>query len=66
MQQGKKFFNALGVVAGDGGQWLRKQCLILSAYAPADYWLSRSLLELPAWIRANKELTAELAENQRR
>ena len=29
-------------------------------------WLSRSLLELPAWIRANKELTAELAENQRR
>ena len=66
MQQGKKFFNALGVKAGDGGRWLREQCLILAneRNTPVTDWLSMPMAELPLWIQSHNKLVRE--ENRRR
>jgi len=40
------------VKLGDGGSWLRRQCLILSQVnkTPANYWLSLPLSQLRGWI----------------
>ncbi len=38
---------------GDGGTWLRRQCLLLAKVnnTPVPFWLSLPLCELSAWIR---------------
>lgn len=55
------FFTAVGVKAGDGGRWLRKQCLILARNnnTPAFEWLALPLVELGPWIMANNMIEAE-------
>lgn len=46
---------------GDGGRWLRRQCLMLARNnnTPVGYWLSLTVPQLLHWIQANNELTAE-------
>lgn len=48
-------------MTGDGGTWLRKQCLILSRnnHTGVDFWLQRPLWELGRWIESNNALVRE-------
>ena len=48
-------------MTGDGGDWLRKQCLILARnnHTGVDFWLSRPLAELGRWIESNNALAEE-------
>jgi hypothetical protein len=43
------------VTAGDGGKWLRKQCLLMARNnsTPVPFWLSLPLQQLCLWIGAN-------------
>lgn len=52
------FFAECGVVTGDGGKWLRKQCLILARNnaTPVGFWLALRLRELGSWIETNNEI----------
>jgi len=47
---------------GDGGAWLRRQCLIMARTnsTPAAFWLSMPLRELPEWISDNNYLIEQL------
>ena len=67
LQCGPAFFTAVGIRAGDGGRWLRKQCLILARNncTPVSDWLSMPLSELRLWIGANNEIEAENAQRRR-
>lgn len=49
------------MICGDGGKWLRRQCLILaqSGAAPVSYWESIPLWDLGEWIKAHNELVQE-------
>lgn len=51
-------------MTGDGGIWLRKQCLIMSQNGNGDAisWLNRPLCELGAWIEANNIIVEERRE----
>ena len=55
------FFTAIGVVTGDGGLWLQKQCMILARNnnTPVPYWLSLPLWRLGQWIKTNNVIVAE-------
>ncbi len=55
------FFAECGVVTGDGGKWLRKQCMILSRNnsTSIDFWISLQLRELGPWISTNNEIIRE-------
>ena len=57
----RRFFTALGVVTGDGGLWLQKQCMILARNnnTPVPYWLSLPLWRLGQWIKTNNVIVAE-------
>ena len=57
----QKFFVQLGIVTGDGGEWIRKQALILAKNwsTPVPYWLSVSLPDLKKWIDASNEAVRE-------
>lgn len=63
---GQKFFGQIGVVTGDGGMWLRKQCLIMAKNndTPASYWVSLPLKSLAKWIKASNLLVAEEKANR--
>jgi electron transfer flavoprotein beta subunit len=54
-------FAQVGVVIGDGGKWLRRQCLIMAKTnnTPVPFWLSLPLSELIAWIRESNHIVAE-------
>lgn len=45
---------------GDGGEWLREQCLIMarSNYTSISFWLSLSLIEFIQWIQTNNRLVS--------
>ena len=45
-------------MAGDGGEWLRRQVYILasSGAAPIGWWLSLPLAELRDWIGTHNEV----------
>ncbi|MCL2487346.1 MAG: hypothetical protein FWE80_01545 [Oscillospiraceae bacterium] len=45
-------------MAGDGGHWIRRNCLILARNnnTPVDFWLSLPLTELRGWIDDNDAL----------
>ena len=60
-QQGAVFFNLVGVVAGDGGLGLRKQCLVMAKENCTDLrvWLSMPLSELHLWISSHNEIVRE-------
>ena len=49
------------MIAGDGGEWLRRQSMILSQnnHTPIDFWLSLDLMELPLWIHTGNEIVEE-------
>lgn len=49
------------MICGDGGKWLRRQCLVLaqSGAAPVSYWMSIPLRELGQWIESHNELIKE-------
>lgn len=51
-------------MTGDGGAWLRKQCLIMAQnnHTPVSYWLSVPLLSLAKWIKASNGLVREQQE----
>lgn len=55
-------------MSGDGGQWLRRQCLVLSqnSHTPISYWLSVPLRELVAWIEASNRIVKETRELRER
>ena len=42
----------IGAVGGDGGSWLRQQCLIMSQAnsSPVGFWLSMPLKQFMQWI----------------
>ncbi len=45
---------------GDGGEWLREQCLIMAQgnHTPISFWLSLSLIEFIQWIRTNNRIVS--------
>lgn len=53
---------------GDGGAWLRRQCLLLAQtnYTPAGYWLDLPLCELSKWIVASNSIVEERRRKQKR
>lgn len=61
MLAGTAFFASLGAVTDDGGDWLRRQCLILSEKwnTPVTVWLDMTLDELTDWIETNNALYEE-------
>lgn len=46
---------------GDGGEWLREQCIIMAKNNGTDipFWLSMPLVQLIQWIRTNNRIEAE-------
>ena len=48
-------------MTGDGGRWLRKQCLIMARNnnTPITYFLSCTFRELSAWVQTNNEIVRE-------
>lgn len=46
---------------GDGGHWLRRQCLAMARnnYTPVQFWLSMPLVEFVEWIKESNKLAAE-------
>lgn len=60
MRKGADFFDQIGVVTGDGGEWLQKQCLIMARNnnTPTPFWLSLPLAKLPSWIKTNNAINA--------
>ena len=64
----QKFFDTCGVVVGDGGLWLRRQCLLLAQNnnTPATDWMALPLRALPHWIRANNEIIEERRRERER
>ena len=59
--QSKKFFDAVGCVTDDGGEWLRRQALLMAQgnNTPAPYWLAMPLYQLRQWIDTNNAIVAE-------
>lgn len=55
-------------MAGDGGSWLRQQCLIMAqnSHTAVPYWLSLPLVELAAWIEDNNRIAAETPKQKKR
>lgn len=55
-------------MTGDGGRWLRRQCMVLSqnSYTPISFWLSVSLRELGKWIEASNQIVKETREQTER
>ena len=53
-------------MTGDGGRWLRRQCLILARAnaTPVDYWLAEPLPALMQWIKVHNELAAEAGQKK--
>ena len=51
---------------GDGGSWLRRQCIVMAkdCNTPVDYWLQLPLASFISWIRDHNDMVRE--ENQRR
>lgn len=51
---------------GDGGKWIRAQCLTLSRSnnTPVSYWLSLPVGSLRYWIAAHNALEAELSKQR--
>lgn len=49
------------MIVGDGGEWLRRQSMILSQnnHTPIDFWLSLTLMELPLWIHTGNDIVEE-------
>ena len=60
-------FIAQGVIVGDGGVWLRRQCLAMARTnnTPVDFWLSLRLGELSQWVKASNALIAEEMEKRK-
>ncbi len=54
-------------MTGDGGKWVRKQCLILARNnaTPVGFWLALRLRELGSWIETNNEIIRD-GRNKRR
>ena len=63
----KRFFIAQGVIVGDGGVWLRRQCLAMARTnnTPVDFWLSLRLGEFSQWVKASNALIAEEMEKRK-
>jgi hypothetical protein len=57
-ESGEVFFTGIGITYGDGGLWIRQQCLVLSQvnHTPVDFWLTQPLEELRRWITAHNSL----------
>lgn len=53
---------------GDGGKWIRQQCLILAQTnnTPVPFWLSLALPELCEWIRASNSVQDEAHRERER
>lgn len=49
------------MTVGDGGRWIRRQCLVLSQnyHTPVSFWLSETYAGLTRWIRDSNELVEE-------
>lgn len=48
-------------MTGEDGLWLRKQCMILAKNYQGDisFWLSRPLMSLRHWIKANNAIVED-------
>lgn len=66
-RQGPLFFAGIGAVTGDGGVWLRRQCLTMAKnnQTPVSYWLSLPLPSLCKWIKVSNQLVKEARERRR-
>ena len=53
-------------MTGDGGAWLREQCIILARmdHTSVFEWLALPLEELGAWIEAHNTLEHKLREGR--
>ena len=53
-------------MTGDGGAWLREQCIILARmdHTSVFEWLALPLEELGAWIEAHNTLEHKLREGK--
>lgn len=51
---------------GDGGSWLRRQCMVMAkdCNTPVDYWLQLPLRSFIDWIHDHNDLVKE--DNERR
>jgi hypothetical protein len=56
------------VIVGDGGAWLRRQCLVMARTnnTPVDFWLSLRLGDLAQWVKSSNAIIAEEMENRKR
>ena len=66
-RQGPLFFAGIGAVTGDGGVWLRRQCLTMAKnnQTPVSYWLSLPLPSLCKWIKVSNQLVKEARERRK-
>jgi hypothetical protein len=55
-------------VGGDGGKWLRRQCLVLAQTnnTPVPYWLSLTIPDFCAWLRASNQIQQEMRESAKK
>ena len=55
------------MIVGDGGAWLRRQCLAMARTnnTPVDFWLSLRLGEFSQWVKASNALIAEEMEKRK-
>lgn len=60
-------FAGIGAVTGDGGVWLRRQCLTMAKnnQTPVSYWLSLPLPSLCKWIKVSNQLVKEARERRK-
>ena len=65
--KGSLFFAGIGAVTGDGGVWLRRQCLTMAKtnQTPVSYWLSLPLPSLCKWIKVSNQLVKEARERRK-
>ena len=65
--RGKARFAGIGAVTGDGGVWLRRQCLTMAKtnQTPVSYWLSLPLPSLCKWIKVSNQLVKEARERRK-
>ena len=63
----RALFAGIGAVTGDGGVWLRRQCLTMAKnnQTPVSYWLSLPLPSLCKWIKVSNQLVKEARERRK-
>ena len=57
----RDLFAACGGITNEDSLWLRKQCMILAKNYQGDisFWLSRPLMSLRHWIKANNAIVED-------